>query len=310
MNNLKQKYIINTKITIFSVFCFAFLLPINVYAETFSISPAQIIIKDISPGTTYTENLTLQRSGENINKTPVNYTLEKKSDWLEINRGSNIIFPGEETKIEIPLILELPKDLNEGYYQNTIYLTLEKNDINLSAVDKKLGHSIKLELFVKKNTNTEEKIIIKNINQISSSPAFKIGVLKIPGFVEFKAKIKNPTPKEIKIEKINLSSLGGNILMTEEKNHLLEPFQEKNIHFKVYGQLNSGDHLIYVNFYSAEKFSPLFKTQQKITIEAQKININKALSILLEKNLKKISSIFLFLALLVILIPLKKHYHR
>ncbi|MFH1292426.1 MAG: hypothetical protein ABIH87_04500 [bacterium] len=165
-----------------TVFSFLLFIPKQVFC--FSITPAQIEDVYMAPGDTKEFDLVFSQNGssDKIVKASLNNPFIKK--WIRINYGRPIKLSSSSNRVKIPVVISIPKDAKEDFYQASISFTSELLDEGGKA-QAKVGFQFPLNLVISKKR--VDRFEVKSI-RILSAMASKVF---LPGQVSLELDIEN-----------------------------------------------------------------------------------------------------------------------
>jgi hypothetical protein len=149
------------------LFLFLFFVWTNAAEAGFGVSPPRIKNQQLTPGSTYRQQIMLLRSSSDEElKATVKINAPEIESWIEIDRGSEFILPKGELQVPMIVTFKIPKNAELGNYTGSINVKI------LPAADRPAGVAIAL------GARIDIDLSLTNV----SSANFLVRLISIPDF--------------------------------------------------------------------------------------------------------------------------------
>jgi len=224
---MKEKVKLLNNLLFIAIFvCLLLIIPKNVCASGFGVSPGRLILPNLTPGNQITKEFQLSRSGS-LDEVAIKIEINSDTlkEFVSFENINDIKFPKDKEFMIISLKIVIPEKTLEGTYKGEIKFILE-NENETSAVQIQPAIEVPIELSIISDKFVDFELLGSSIDEIVQNEDIILN-LKIGNNGNAKA---NP-------ERIMYKLIDPNKNLIEEKtvqiNEQIEPFSEKVLNINI-----------------------------------------------------------------------------
>lgn len=304
--NIKTK----TIVFLFAALIFFSLHKNLVLAGGFGVSPADIINKNLVPGSSFEEDLILVQNTPDVDLNAVAVIdAGKINDWIKIEGGNNFIIPKGVQQFPIKVDISVPQDAALGEYKGAITINASPAGKQAAGVSVNIGVIAGIDLGI-----TNMKISKFSIQNFRIPDVAKGSPIKFLVMVKNEGNVENgPTKVGLTFfDQYHAKQQGQQELPITEK---AGPFQIKDISLDFTNNLDVGDHWADVKIYSEDKIiidsKVIFAVTSGAAAKFVKISaLNLSVIPIWAYILAGVIIVLIFVAVVIILVLRKKKKHQ
>jgi len=222
-----------------------FLLVLNpIYALTLGISPPRVFAENLLRGSHFEKTVELSKSdiGEELK---VTVQVEGQiNSWVSTNRGTEFTFPKDANTLPITIIIDVPKDANNGEYEATVNIRVMPIESS-GQVSVGLGVPVLV-----KTTVTGEQLLDYTISSIKIPSTEEDDPINIFITIDNKGNVK-AQPTKVHVDIMDKFKRGIVYSKDFKKLKSIEPFKRDQILIKMRHKLPSEQYWAIVKVYNS-----------------------------------------------------------